>query len=156
MSASVVAYFYDPGTGVFTGSSFVGPARMLAANTPPAVSVFDATTTSVDPQSQRVDVVSGELIDYQPPKPDDQGGECNWQWDASSRRWASTLTDVYYWRMIRAERTRFLAQCDYLVLRAQERGEEVGLEWVQYRQALRDITTQADPMNIVWPTKPGG
>jgi hypothetical protein len=27
-------------------------------------------------------------------------------------------------------------------------------EWVQYRQALRDVTTQADPFAIVWPTAP--
>jgi len=28
-------------------------------------------------------------------------------------------------------------------------------EWVQYRAALRDVTTQADPVAIVWPTAPG-
>jgi hypothetical protein len=27
-------------------------------------------------------------------------------------------------------------------------------EWVQYRQALRDVTTQADPFAIVWPPAP--
>lgn len=27
-------------------------------------------------------------------------------------------------------------------------------EWVQYRQALRDVTTQADPFNIEWPVAP--
>ena len=26
--------------------------------------------------------------------------------------------------------------------------------WADYRQALRDITMQPDPFNIVWPTKP--
>ena len=28
-------------------------------------------------------------------------------------------------------------------------------EWVQYRAALRDVTTQSDPFNIVWPVVPG-
>ena len=28
-------------------------------------------------------------------------------------------------------------------------------EWVQYRQALRDVTTQSDPFEIVWPVAPG-
>ena len=28
-------------------------------------------------------------------------------------------------------------------------------EWVQYRAALRDVTTQSDPFEIVWPEKPG-
>jgi hypothetical protein len=27
-------------------------------------------------------------------------------------------------------------------------------EWVQYRAALRDVTTQADPFAIVWPVAP--
>jgi hypothetical protein len=27
-------------------------------------------------------------------------------------------------------------------------------EWVAYRQALRDVTTQADPFAIVWPPRP--
>ena len=26
--------------------------------------------------------------------------------------------------------------------------------WVQYRAALRDVTTQTDPFNIVWPSPP--
>ena len=28
-------------------------------------------------------------------------------------------------------------------------------EWVQYRAALRDVTTQSDPFAIVWPHRPG-
>ena len=28
-------------------------------------------------------------------------------------------------------------------------------EWVQYRQALRDVTLQSDPFEIVWPVVPG-
>lgn len=27
-------------------------------------------------------------------------------------------------------------------------------DWKNYRQALRDITTQSDPFNITWPTEP--
>tara|TARA_Y100000356_G_C11092718_1_gene200110 strand:+ start:236 stop:505 length:270 start_codon:yes stop_codon:yes gene_type:complete len=27
-------------------------------------------------------------------------------------------------------------------------------DWKNYRQALRDITTQSDPLNITWPTEP--
>lgn len=35
-------------------------------------------------------------------------------------------------------------------------GDEVYQQWQTYRQALRDITNQADPFNIVWPVPPGG
>jgi hypothetical protein len=27
--------------------------------------------------------------------------------------------------------------------------------WATYRQELRDITKQANPFNIIWPTPPG-
>ena len=27
-------------------------------------------------------------------------------------------------------------------------------QWIAYRAALRDVTTQTDPFNIVWPTAP--
>jgi hypothetical protein len=27
-------------------------------------------------------------------------------------------------------------------------------DWVQYRAQLRDVTTQSDPFNIVWPQRP--
>lgn len=27
-------------------------------------------------------------------------------------------------------------------------------QWLIYRQALRDITNQVDPDNIIWPVKP--
>jgi len=29
-------------------------------------------------------------------------------------------------------------------------------EWVAYRQALRDLTLQADPFNVIWPVSPDG
>ena len=33
-------------------------------------------------------------------------------------------------------------------------GTAVPQPWLDYRQALRDITKQPDPMNIDWPTPP--
>jgi|TARA_B110000908_G_C10251945_1_gene452661 hypothetical protein len=27
-------------------------------------------------------------------------------------------------------------------------------EWATYRQSLRDVTSQSDPLNITWPTEP--
>jgi hypothetical protein len=27
-------------------------------------------------------------------------------------------------------------------------------QWIAYRQALRDVTKQSDPFNIIWPTPP--
>lgn len=57
------------------------------------------------------------------------------------------------WRRIREERNKRLQETDAQALVSMERGTpNDGLK--QYRQALRDITTQPDPKNIVWPTKP--
>lgn len=56
------------------------------------------------------------------------------------------------WRYIRGLRNDFLTQSDWTQM------PDVSLTtkeaWASYRQALRDITNQIDPFNIVWPTPP--
>ena len=52
------------------------------------------------------------------------------------------------WNVIRAERNKLLADCDWTQL------PDVSADataWATYRQALRDITTQANPFAIIWP-----
>lgn len=58
------------------------------------------------------------------------------------------------WAGVRNERNSILTSTDYLVIKAYECGTELDSEWASYRQALRDITNQDDPANIVWPDKP--
>lgn len=59
------------------------------------------------------------------------------------------------WRGIRSERQVMLDNTDFIVVKSLERGEPVPTEWVNYRQALRDITdTDSDPRDIVFPTQP--
>jgi len=55
------------------------------------------------------------------------------------------------WTAVRAHRDQLLANTDWLSLRAREQGVELDAVWVEYRQALRDITNQTDPAAIVWP-----
>jgi len=57
------------------------------------------------------------------------------------------------WRAVRAERNKLLARCDWTQL---PDAPVDAATWAVYRQALRDITTQADPFNIAWPTAPKG
>jgi hypothetical protein len=52
------------------------------------------------------------------------------------------------WTVIRAERNKLLAACDWTQLPDAPVNTAA---WAVYRQALRDITTQANPFNIVWP-----
>lgn len=52
-------------------------------------------------------------------------------------------------------RGQLLASCDWVVIRAMERGEPVPDKWVGYRQALRAVDAQEGyPDNITWPELP--
>jgi hypothetical protein len=52
------------------------------------------------------------------------------------------------WIVVRAERNKLLADCDWTQL---PDASADAAAWAVYRQALRDITSQANPFNIVWP-----
>jgi hypothetical protein len=54
---------------------------------------------------------------------------------------------------VRAERSRLLSACDWTQL--QDVPIATKEAWATYRQALRDVTEQADPFSIVWPVAPG-
>jgi hypothetical protein len=57
--------------------------------------------------------------------------------------------------MVRTERNRRLAECDWVVTMHKEKGTNIPAEWKTYRQALRDITESFDnDTEIIWPTKP--
>lgn len=60
--------------------------------------------------------------------------------------------DEVVWPIVRARRAVLLAESDWTQL------PDVPLAtkeaWAEYRQALRDITSQPDPRNIIWPTAP--
>lgn len=73
-------------------------------------------------------------------------------YDYTAGQW--TLNSYNAWAAVRRRRNELLAESDYISIRAQEGGPPMSVAWRQYRQALRDITTQADPLNIVWPTPP--
>ena len=56
------------------------------------------------------------------------------------------------WQAVRTQRDLRLMACDWtqlpdVPLRTKE-------AWATYRQALRDITQQVDPFEIVWPARP--
>jgi len=55
------------------------------------------------------------------------------------------------WNVVRAERNKLLADCDWTQL---PDAPVDAAAWATYRQALRDITTQANPFAIVWPESP--
>lgn len=60
--------------------------------------------------------------------------------------------DAEQWSMIRADRNKRLADCDWTQLAD---ASVDNLSWATYRQALRDLPqTQTNPFAIVWPASP--
>jgi hypothetical protein len=55
------------------------------------------------------------------------------------------------WSAIRANRNKRLDDCDWTQLSDAPLTNVQTASWATYRQALRDITEQADPFNINWP-----
>ena len=144
----IVASIYRIATGLFTGRTYSGDDGHLTLGADEAW--IDGLH---DHLSRRVDLTTGQVVDYQPPAPPDTEHE-TFAWDASIKRWVGTPTSAAHWRFVRAERDRRLSACDWVVARASERGEPVPLDWTVYRQALRDITDQPDPLAIRWPEPP--
>lgn len=58
------------------------------------------------------------------------------------------------WESIRVERNSLLAESDWTQVKDSPLDEVKSQQWEVYRQALRDITLQEDPFNIIWPVKP--
>ena len=76
----------------------------------------------------------------------------NHEFDPVTDSWVDQRTPETEWPLVRAKRDRLIAATDWTQL------PDVPLAtkemWANYRQALRDVTLQPDPFNIVWPTTP--
>jgi len=58
-------------------------------------------------------------------------------------------------KRVRAKRDKLLVECDWVVIRAKELGQDVPREWFDYRSDLRNVPQQDGfPHDVVWPTHP--
>jgi len=58
------------------------------------------------------------------------------------------------WVEVRTKRNTLLSESDWTQFQDSPITGSTLTEWQTYRQSLRDVTTQSDPYNIVWPTIP--
>lgn len=78
-------------------------------------------------------------------------------WEDITASWppVQEVTNDQLAEEIRNKRNRLLAETDWVALRAYEQQQAVPTEWLEYRQALRDITTQSGfPESVQFPEKP--
>ena len=60
---------------------------------------------------------------------------------------------AYQWTQVRAQQRQKLYESDW-TCSVTDYEVPNKTDWVAYRQALRDVTTQTDPFNIEWPVAP--
>jgi hypothetical protein len=91
-------------------------------------------------------VVAGKVVDM-PKRPSEHH-----RFDWSTKVWA--LDAEKAWAAVRATRDRRLAESDWTTLPDVPLTDAQRAAWRAYRQALRDVTQQTDPLNICWPDRP--
>lgn len=108
-------HFYDLETGRLLGKTLSGPdASVLASNTPAGAGAVEG---HYDPLSQRVELATGAVIDYQPPQPSEDHEWVDRRWrlkkDAAAReirrRAARKAIDAVEWKQARAVREALIS-----------------------------------------------
>lgn len=68
--------------------------------------------------------------------------------------WENTRPVELQLDAVKRQRGFLLMSSDWVMLSDVPMTEEKRAEWIAYRQALRDMTDNFDPTNVVWPTPP--
>lgn len=135
-----------------------GEVRKLYANTSlPAVwdqtvcedLGIDPILESPQPTTTRFQSASKDGVEQ------DSLGNWVWKWvvtDWSEEAIASATEQQ--WSSIRSRRNQLLAESDWTQISDSPLSVEEKELWATYRQELRDMTQQADPFDISWPTAP--
>lgn len=100
----------------------------------------------VDMQSQYHDAASNAPVNM-PDRPSEYH-----TFNYRTKTWA--FDEQKAWFSIRQSRNRRLADCDWTTLSDVPLTPEKKAEWAAYRQALRDVPEQSNPLTIVWPVSP--
>lgn len=131
-------YLLDGGRVLSSGTSFApedlaGPGQGVVVLESPC----DPTCSYVE----------GGEVKAMPPSPGD-----GYEFDFAEKQWRPNIERLWY--VVRLRRDQLIAATDWRLMVAQETGVPLSQAWRDYRQALRDITQQEDPANILWPEVP--
>lgn len=80
-----------------------------------------------------------------------QPSHCH-KFNYKTKQWEPDLDAA--WAKVRLQRNSLIQASDWTTLPDVPLTSEQKAQWAAYRQALRDVTKQADPLNIVWPSAP--
>ena len=97
-----------------------------------------------------VNTIEVDSLDAIPGLIDGDIGGIGWLWDGENLTPPPPNTEAQ-WAVVRTERNKLLVDSDWTQL---PDAPVDAAAWAAYRQALRDVTTQADPFAIVWPESP--
>ena len=123
---------------------------------PVPISVNDLDSLGVDPvlEGPQPTLTRFQSAVRTGPEQDSKG---NWMWVYVAVDWTQEQIDqatAQQWVSVRADRDRRLQESDWSQLPDVPLTDDQRLAWVEYRQELRDVTTQTDPFEIVWPVQP--
>lgn len=80
------------------------------------------------------------------------------EWDHVNLVWIDKRSqqeaEAQAWASVRNERQQLLQASDWSILPDVPLNPSQKSQWAAYRQSLRDVTNQPDPLNIVWPVPP--
>jgi hypothetical protein len=124
------AMYYHRETGLLSALQVMGDDPVIAANAPKDHIPINGY---YDPLSQRVDVATGTIVDYQPPAP-----SADHEWDRVAKRW-TVKADV---TARRHAKTTALAQIDVLDRASIRAGREMLLGVAGAHDRLARIEAQ--------------
>lgn len=87
-----------------------------------------------------------------PVENDPNFGKPFWKAIGMTEEEANQVNSDYKWHLVRVERDLRISKTDWVS--GEDVPQSIKDAYFPYRQALRDITEQEDPDNIVWPDKP--
>jgi hypothetical protein len=135
-----VVSFYHRETGIFSGRHLmVSDPAMIPLNTPPDHVAIEGD--HYDPITQRVDVLTGQVVDHIPPKPSDDH-----EWSTISRRW-QLRPEILAKEKARAAA---LARITELELKALRALREHALGRAGAHERLKAIDTEISELRVVF------